>query len=79
VDFQLPSSLSPGSYELRLFANGTYTRLGISNAFTVITFTASPSSTAAGSTVTLAWSGIADPTSTDWVGLYAPGAADTAY
>jgi hypothetical protein len=33
---------------------------------------------AAGGTVTATWSGIATPTSTDWIGLYVPGSADTA-
>lgn len=41
--------------------------------------TASPSSIAPGGTVTAAWSGISAPTSTDWIGLYQPGAANTAY
>jgi len=79
VDFQLPSSLSPGSYELRLFGNDTYTRLGISNAFTVITFGVSPTAANAGSVVSASWAGIVDPTNTDWLGLYAPGAPDSAY
>jgi hypothetical protein len=33
----------------------------------------------AGSSVTASWSGIASPTSTDWIGLYAPGSANGAY
>jgi SKICH domain len=33
--FQLPSSLTPGSYELRLFARNGYTLLATSNGFTV--------------------------------------------
>jgi hypothetical protein len=31
----LPGSTSPGMYELRLFSNGTYTRLARSNPITV--------------------------------------------
>jgi hypothetical protein len=41
--------------------------------------TVSPSVTPVGGEVTGNWSGIATPTSTDWIGLYAPGSADTAY
>jgi hypothetical protein len=37
-----------------------------------------PTVTAAAS-VTATWSGIANPTATDWIGLYAYGAADAAY
>src|SRR5262249_61911038 len=35
--------------------------------------TVAPSSVVAGGTVTAAWNGIAVPTSTDWIGLYAAG------
>ncbi|HEV8307572.1 MAG TPA: S8 family serine peptidase [Methylomirabilota bacterium] len=85
VPFTLPGTLAPGTYELRLFANGTFTRLAISNAFTVepsaesVTLTASPTTVAAGGTVTATWSGIATPTTTDWLGLYAIGAPDGGY
>jgi hypothetical protein len=40
---------------------------------------ASPASVSTGATVTAAWSGIAAPTATDWIGLYVPGAAHTSY
>src|SRR5581483_2102641 len=148
--FPVPATLSAGSYELRLFANDSYTRLlTTSNAFSVggaasttplppstatrtatttplpsstatraatatplppstatrtmtvtptptgsstpgrtttttatalsaVSLTVSPTSAAAGGTVTATWSGIASPTATDWIGLYAPGAANTA-
>jgi hypothetical protein len=33
----------------------------------------------AGGSVTAAWSGIAAPTTTDWIGLYSAGAGDGAY
>ena len=33
--FTIPSGLAPGSYELRLYANDTYTRLATSNPFDV--------------------------------------------
>ena len=31
----IPATLAPGTYELRLFSNNGYSRLAISNAFTV--------------------------------------------
>ena len=34
---------------------------------------------APGGSVTATWSGIASPSGTDWIGLYAPGASNTAY
>src|SRR4029453_6643087 len=40
---------------------------------------ATPATLTAGGTVTAAWSGIATPTTTDWIGLYSAGAANTAY
>jgi hypothetical protein len=62
-------------YELRLFANNTYTRLATSNSFSVnasaATVAASPNPVAAGGTLTATWSGIGTPSGTDWVGLYA--------
>ena len=80
--FAIPSGLAPGSYELRLLSNNGFTRLTSSNAFTVSsapTLSESPGSVVAGSSVTATWNGIASPTSTDWVGLYAPGSANTAF
>ena len=81
VSFAIPATITPGTYELRLFTNFTYTRIGKSNTFTVTappqaSLSASPSSIAAGGTVTATWSGIAAPTSTDWIGLYPTGASD---
>jgi len=46
----------------------------------VTTLTASPASVAAGTNVTGTFSGIASPTTTDWIGVFvSSGAADTAY
>ena len=44
-----------------------------------VTLMVSPTSVAAGGTVTATWAGIASPTATDWLGLYTPGASDTAF
>ena len=78
--FALPTTLSPGNYELRLFANDGFARLATSN-FTVTSgatastasLTVSPTTVQAGATVTASWSGITVPTPKDWIGLYAPG------
>jgi hypothetical protein len=43
------------------------------------TLSVAPSSVAAGGSVTASWSNIASPTSTDWIGLYSPAAANNAF
>ena len=65
-------------------ANGQYSLLATSNTFTVTapggpTFAVTPTTIARGSSVTASWSGIAAPTTTDWMALYAPGATQTAF
>src|SRR5207245_2392218 len=75
--FTIPSGLAPGSYELRLYPNDTFTRLATSGTFTVTgsggaTLSVSPTSLAAGGTVTATWSGIPAPTPGYWIGLYGP-------
>jgi hypothetical protein len=85
VPFTIPATLAAGTYELRLFSNGGYTRLAVSNSFSVVvgctdtSLGASPASIAAGGSVTATWSGICAPKSGDWIGLYTPGAPDTSY
>jgi hypothetical protein len=70
--------ISPGTYELRMFANNSLSRLATSGAITVqaASLSASPSTVTHGGSVTVTWSGIATPTSGDWIGLYAVGAPD---
>jgi subtilisin family serine protease len=79
--FVVPGSLAPGTYELRLLADNGFTTIATSNTFTVTGGGGGPTLTAslAGGTVTATWNGIISPTSTDWIGLYQPGAANTAY
>ena len=80
--FALPGKLLPGTYELRLFTNDGFIRLATSNNFTVksaATLTASPSFVPIGGTLMATWSGIASPSSTDWIGIYKHGADNTAY
>jgi len=83
VSFPIPAGTAAGTtYELRLFSNNGFTRLATGNTFTVTgaTLTVSPTTVAAGGSVTATWSGIGSPTSTDWIGLYPnSGTADTSY
>lgn len=84
MPFAIPGTVAAGTYELRLFSNSSYIRIGTSNSFTVTapaqaSLTASPTSVAQGSSVTAAWSGVATPSGSDWIGLFAPGAANNAY
>jgi hypothetical protein len=77
----LPPTVSPGTYELRLFAHNSLQRLAVSNTVTVLPtiLTAGPGSVPIGGTLTATWSGIGGPTATDWVVLTPTGAADTTY
>ncbi len=77
--YKLPTT--NGTYELRLFANNTYTLLATTNTVTVTggTMTASPASVQPGGTVTVSWSGVPSPSSTDWIGVYHTGDANDAY
>jgi subtilisin family serine protease len=87
VPFAIPATLAPGTYELRLFPNGGYARLAVSNSVTVTapdgcvgaSLSASPTSVSAGGSVTASWSGVCAPSGSDWIGLYLPGAPDTSY
>ncbi len=79
--FVLPN-VPTGTYELRLLANNGFTVLATSNAFTVTGSTSlnvTPTSIAAGGTLSASWSGISTPTATDWIGLYVPGAPSGNY
>ncbi len=83
--YSVPAGLSGGTYELRLFSNGGWTRLAVGNTFTVTasynppTITVTPTSVSAGGTVTADFSSVANPSSQDWIGLYVAGADDTAW
>jgi hypothetical protein len=82
--FPIGSGVPAGTYQLRLFANSGFTRLATSGNFTVtappaVTVSASPTSVARGGVVTATWSGISNPTGTDWIGIYAPGASNLSY
>jgi hypothetical protein len=86
IALALPASLPQGTYELRLFANGGYTRLATSNTFTVgaactggANLSASPTSVPRSGSVTATWSNVCNPTSRDWIGIFAPGAPNSYY
>ena len=76
--FTIPN-VAPGTYELRLFSNDSHTTLAASNTFVVTSpsLVTSPASIGSGGTLNASWSGIATPSSTDWVGLFVPGAPAT--
>jgi hypothetical protein len=80
----VPSGLAPGAYELRLFADNSFTRLATSESFIITaapppttSLSVSPSPVGSWRRVTATWDGIVSPTPTDWIGLYTPGSADT--
>lgn len=50
----------------------------IDNESAGVTISGSPSTVVRGSPLTVSWSGIVTPTARDWIGLYAPGAPNTA-
>jgi hypothetical protein len=78
--FVLPGNLTPGRYELRLFARSGGALLAISNPFVVEagipSLTASPVSRPPGGMISAAWVGINLPSPGDWIGLYRAGAGD---
>ena len=83
--YTVPTNLPAGLYELRLFTNDSWTRLAVSDAFTVtggssaVSLAATPPTITAGGRVTAAFSNVSSPTSRDWIGVYAQGSADTVY
>jgi hypothetical protein len=76
--FHMPTT--PGTYQFRLLANDGFTVIATSASVTVgPTLTATPSSVAAGGNVTVNWSNVTGPTTKDWIGLYHPADANTAF
>ena len=71
-----------GQYEFRYFLNNGFSRGAVSNQFSVTvgySLTASPAAVSAGANTTVSWLAGTDRTTTDWVGLYKVGTADSAY
>jgi len=83
VPFSIPSSIATGNYELRLYANGGYTRLATSSYFSVtpvnIQLSVAPAAVLPGGSVDAQWSGIPAPAANDWLGLYVPSADNYSY
>ncbi len=76
------SGLIPGvPYHYRLVLTDTNgaTIAGSDMVMAPVVVSASPTGVPAGGSVTVFFSGISDPSPTDWVGLYQPGAPDDAY
>jgi hypothetical protein len=74
----------PGTYEFRVFADSTFFRIGVSSPVTVTrappaSFSASPTSISPGGSTTVSWSGLANATASDWIGLYTANTADASY
>ena len=83
VTLNHPSLVAGGTYEARLYANDGFTLIAKSAPFVlnptgpVIAVTSAPA--IKGQSITTKWSGIANPTPLDWVGIYAVGSNDYAY
>jgi hypothetical protein len=81
--FVVPSSLAAGTYDLRLYANDSWTRLALSNVLTVTapgpSISVNSVTATSGGTITASWKGITAPTPTDWIGVYVAGSADNSY
>jgi len=70
---------SGGTYELRLYGSPQSGLLTSSSPISVPTLSASASHTVFGNALTVTWTGVANATASDWIGLYQPGAASGAY
>lgn len=84
-NLRVPANTPPGDYELRLFSNDSFTRLAMRGLlvegparlypeFSSINPHVSP-----GGHLGFSWSGITNPTGSDWVGLYSFGDPDKEY
>jgi len=73
----LPAPAAAGTYQIRLYANNNDTNLLATSGNVTVsspsaTISVSPTSIGAGGSVTVSWSGVSNPTSTDWMGWYLP-------
>ncbi len=66
-------------FTTQTFAIALLCLLGVQNGHAQTTINVSPASASAGSSVTVSWSGIANASPTNWIGLYVPGASDQAH
>jgi len=84
MSLPIPSSVSPGTYEVRLLPANSGTAIATSNSFTLTacptaTLSSTPGTVAPGGTVTATWSAVCFPTSTDWIAVHSVGASDGTY
>ena len=83
INLAHPAYTDGASYEVRLYENDGYDLLASGTSFimnpTAPTVILSSTLTTPDSVIDVAWSGIATPTATDWVGVYEVGANDFAY
>ena len=77
---QFPAPTVPGTYEIRLFSNNTYSRLATSSTVTVPAPTITPGALTvpAGTSIGFVVAG-GPANATDWLGLYRASAADDGY
>jgi uncharacterized membrane protein len=79
------TSVTPGTYPFTV--TGTSGSLAHSATATLVvqaapagpTLSVSPTSLRRGSNVTVTWSGVASPSSSDWIGIFRPGSASQSY
>src|SRR5436853_601039 len=72
------------TYELRLFSNGSFTRLAVAGPITVTapppaSLNVTPSTVVGGGAVTANWNSVTNPSTLDWIGVFQAGAPDTNY
>lgn len=76
------ANVTPGSYNLRLFANNGFTKLATSSTFTVTssgTLSESPDPVALGNNATGSFSGVSPNTVKDWIGIFPMNGDDHSY
>jgi hypothetical protein len=81
-----PSGTAGGTYTLTITGTSNALTRTATASLTVqppppppVSLSASPAGVDAGGTVTVAWANVSGPTRNNWVGLYVPGAANSAY
>jgi hypothetical protein len=81
VSATVPGLAPDTAYYYQLVVTDTGGLVAPSNYVTMAPVTISTASTTVttGTAITVSWSGISNPSNSDWVGLYQPGAADGSY
>jgi hypothetical protein len=70
---------TPYHYELVVTDTNGTTRPGNDETMAPVTVSANTATVTTGTPLTVSWSGVSNPGSSDWVGLYQPGAPDGSY